>query len=160
MSEAIARLVELDEHGQALRSHELGPGRQVIGRADDVDVCIEHPDVSRYHAALDLTPEGGVIRDLGSKNGLRLDGVEIEAAPVEHGAILALGDLRLRIEHVGARVEQLLVGSGEVTLRRPAAASPAPLAGPGRRRGGRALLVPLLASVVFALLLAALMVFG
>lgn len=161
MSGAVARLVELDEQGRVVRSHELGPGRQVIGRADDADVRIQHHDVSRHHVALELTHEGGLVRDLGSKNGVRLDGVVIdEVAPIGDGSVLALGEVELRLEHVGARIEQLLVGSGEVTVRRPPVAVAAPTAELAGAPTRSALLVPILASVVFALLLIALMVLG
>ncbi len=49
----------------------------VIGRAPDCDICLQHPTVSRYHALLERTPEGLKLTDLGSVNGLYLDGKRI-----------------------------------------------------------------------------------
>jgi ABC-type multidrug transport system ATPase subunit len=49
--------------------------RLVIGRDPDADVRLEHPSISRHHAALVRWPDGGLfVEDLGSTNGVRVDG--------------------------------------------------------------------------------------
>jgi DNA-binding winged helix-turn-helix (wHTH) protein len=50
----------------------LPPGEHLIGRASDVAVVLNLPEVSRHHARL-LVKEGHtVLEDLGSKNGTRV----------------------------------------------------------------------------------------
>jgi transcriptional regulator with GAF, ATPase, and Fis domain len=54
-----------------MSTHPLVKDRIVIGRADDCDVTIDHPSLSRRHAELHLGPPIS-IRDLGSTNGTRV----------------------------------------------------------------------------------------
>ena len=159
MSEAIARLVELDppDPEQPARVYELRPGVQILGRDPRADVTIKHDDVSRHHAELSLTRAGGQIRDLGSKNGLKLDGRAAAEGSVGEGAVIAFGELALRLEYVDARVDRVLARSGELTLRRPRAPGSAPA---DESAPPRSVLLPLLATALFAALLIALMVFG
>jgi FHA domain/Domain of unknown function (DUF1707) len=69
-----------------------------IGRAADCDCVVSDPTVSRHHA--ELRRDGGrwLIRDLGSRNGTRVNGVLVlEAVEVYPGDRLALGDARFRL---------------------------------------------------------------
>ena len=59
-------------------------GRVVVGRARVADVRIDHPSVSREHAALHVGPDLRV-EDLGSANGTRVRG-----APIESGVAVDL----------------------------------------------------------------------
>jgi ABC-type multidrug transport system ATPase subunit len=49
----------------------------IIGRAPGCDVCLPHPSVSRAHAALDRVPDGVLVRDLRSVNGVLVGGRRI-----------------------------------------------------------------------------------
>jgi hypothetical protein len=65
-----------------------------LGRADDCNIVVDDPAVSRAHVRLEL--EGGVWRatDLDSKNGTAVDGVTLRPwrpEPLAHGARLELG---------------------------------------------------------------------
>lgn len=47
----------------------------VIGRAEDSDIRLPAPTVSRYHAEVSRHVQGGIcVRDLGSRNGTIVDG--------------------------------------------------------------------------------------
>jgi len=76
--------------------HELPrKDRIVLGRAEECDVRIDHPSVSRKHAAL-LTRGALRIEDCGSSNGTRVGGRPIEAGkavPIEAGTLVELGDV-------------------------------------------------------------------
>lgn len=79
---------------------ELTPGTRVIGRADDCDVVLDDPEVSRHHAALLVEPTGAVqVHDLDSTNGTAVEGRAQRTGdrPVPRGAYLALGDTVLTI---------------------------------------------------------------
>jgi pSer/pThr/pTyr-binding forkhead associated (FHA) protein len=157
--EIVARLIEPGARGAIERAHDLTLGAHVLGRGagDDVDVTLDHADVSRRHAELLITHEGASIRDLGSKNGFTVDGRKVSEAILEHGSRVGFGEFVIRLEHPGARVDRLLVRNGELTVRRPrelprsvsAASLPTP-----------SLIMPLLVTVAFTLLLTALLVLG
>jgi pSer/pThr/pTyr-binding forkhead associated (FHA) protein len=70
--------------------------RMVIGRGDDADWAILDGDLSREHAEVCRSWDGVTIRDLGSKNGTRVDGVKIkETVPLYDGARIELGGVVL-----------------------------------------------------------------
>jgi Protein of unknown function (DUF3662)/FHA domain len=48
--------------------------KMVVGRSRDCDVVVEDPNVSRRHAELDRTSAGWAIHDLGSTNGVVVNG--------------------------------------------------------------------------------------
>jgi hypothetical protein len=50
----------------------------VMGRSRDCDLVLEDPNVSRKHA--EVRPSGGswVVRDLGSTNGIRVNGRKLD----------------------------------------------------------------------------------
>ncbi|HEX5098524.1 MAG TPA: FHA domain-containing protein [Polyangiaceae bacterium] len=66
---------------------ELLPGRFLMGRAEDCQLPLDDPLVSRNHAAIDVTREGAVLRDLESRNGVRVNGTRVSGP--QH---LSLGD--------------------------------------------------------------------
>jgi S-DNA-T family DNA segregation ATPase FtsK/SpoIIIE len=72
--------------------HPLPRGEFVVGRAASADVRIHDPDVSRRHAVVAVSAAGVSVRDLGSTNGTRADGVPVGPEPVPF-----LVDQRLRI---------------------------------------------------------------
>jgi hypothetical protein len=51
----------------------------VLGRSRDCDVVIDDPNVSRRHAELHRTPDGGwAVHDLGSTNGVLINGKRVK----------------------------------------------------------------------------------
>ena len=67
-----------------------------LGSHPDALVCVEEPSVSRQHAKICVEPEGHVIYDQGSKNGLWVNGVRVKVAYLSHGDTISLGRARLR----------------------------------------------------------------
>ena len=66
--------------------------RTVVGRADSCDVQLDGVKISREHA--ELSPVGSALglRDLGSRNGLWVNGQRVEAAALVAGDVLRLGE--------------------------------------------------------------------
>ncbi len=56
----------------------------LIGRGDDCDIIIPSQQVSRHHARIQVTPEGIVLEDLGSKNGTHCNGEKIVEPVILH----------------------------------------------------------------------------
>ncbi len=75
------------------------PSRMVIGRTRDMDIQLEDRDLSRAHA--EIVFEDGVIRvnDLGSKNGIVVDGQRVETLELESGQSFVVGNTTLALEH-------------------------------------------------------------
>lgn len=135
------------------RVHRLAVGRHTIGREASAAVCLAGDDVSRVHASLEVTPEAMVVADLGSKNGIFLKGsgaAIVRPTALRHGDVIVVGGISLAVHHPGAQVDAVLRAAGEATVTRAAA--------PPRARAGEPLAWPLAATVLFAALVAGLLV--
>jgi pSer/pThr/pTyr-binding forkhead associated (FHA) protein len=71
---------------------ELDRERLVLGRGPGVDVALDDPAMSRQHAAFECTAEGHRVRDLGSTNGVRVNGAPVQVADLKHGDRVELGE--------------------------------------------------------------------
>jgi len=69
-----------------LQDIALSIGTFFIGRSADCQLALDDSMVSRRHAALHIAPEGAFIEDLGSRNGVFLNGVRIEKSEPLHDA--------------------------------------------------------------------------
>ncbi len=69
--------------------------RLAIGRDAHNDVVLPHPNISRFHAEVVRRDGKLELRDLGSRNGIRLNGKAIERATLEPGADIGIGPYRL-----------------------------------------------------------------
>lgn len=69
-----------------------------IGKRPDADLALTDPTVSRHHCVVLATPFGPLIRDMGSRNGVRIEGNWIESAYLRYGALVRLGDTALVLE--------------------------------------------------------------
>ncbi|MBX3197134.1 MAG: sigma 54-dependent Fis family transcriptional regulator [Labilithrix sp.] len=72
--------------------------RLVIGSASGADLVLTDSAVSRFHCELRAVGTAIVVRDLGSRNGTRIEGVFVREAYLEPGARLTLGRTTLRFE--------------------------------------------------------------
>jgi hypothetical protein len=77
-------------HG--MREISLPLGRFVIGRAESCELPLDDPLVSRQHAGLDVTEDGVTAVDLGSRNGIRVNGDRVhEPRRLAPGDLLLVG---------------------------------------------------------------------
>jgi pSer/pThr/pTyr-binding forkhead associated (FHA) protein len=77
---------------------ELTLDRAVIGRAREADVQIADPNVSRKHAEVRREGPGYVIVDLGSTNGIEVNGRRVKRAKLESGDRIGIGQTELVFE--------------------------------------------------------------
>jgi pSer/pThr/pTyr-binding forkhead associated (FHA) protein len=73
----------------------------VVGRDDACDARLGSTLVSRRHCCLAASDGQVQVRDLGSTNGTRINGRQVESGRLRPGDELAVADLRFRLE-VGA----------------------------------------------------------
>jgi Protein of unknown function (DUF3662)/FHA domain len=83
------------------RTELLGSGGAVIGRSREADILIDDPNVSRKHA--EVRPSGGswIVRDLGSTNGVKVNGRQLDPArpqSLKRGDVIELGTARVTFE--------------------------------------------------------------
>ena len=78
-----------------------GEAEIAIGTAQANALILTDSAVSRHHFAITPTPRGHLIRDLGSTNGTTINGVVVERAYLASGAVIAIGQSRLKFEAVG-----------------------------------------------------------
>ncbi|MDR3388307.1 MAG: GAF domain-containing protein [Rudaea sp.] len=73
-----------------------------IGRAHDCELCVEHFSISRFHAELRGSQSGWSLSDIGSKNGLRVDGHMTEHISMNKATWFAVGDVYCWLELIDA----------------------------------------------------------
>lgn len=66
-----------------------------IGRNPDCDLVVDSPLVSRYHAELEISGEGALLRDLDSANGTFVDGRRVSQAQLRSGQGMYLANVHL-----------------------------------------------------------------
>ncbi len=70
----------------------------LIGRHPDCDIRIDLPQISRRHCCVALAYDRLTIRDLGSKNGVRVNGKVVEEVQLRPGDEVAIAHLIYRLE--------------------------------------------------------------
>jgi pSer/pThr/pTyr-binding forkhead associated (FHA) protein len=76
--------------------------RAVVGRDPDCEVVLQSRSVSRKHAIVERIGDAWVARDLGSANGLYVEGKRVTESPLSPGASLRFGDVEASFEAGGA----------------------------------------------------------
>jgi hypothetical protein len=85
-------LVTLSWNGS---SHQVKERRVVIGRSKDCDIQLADANVSRRHAELRQEGASYWIVDLGSTNGLEVNGKRVKRAKLRSGDTITLGSTEL-----------------------------------------------------------------
>ncbi len=114
-SKAAARVQSNATHTQVKRaravleinntSHPLQPPGVVVGRGTEADIRINDPGVSRRHIEFDVrtTVRGNKddlqieVRDLGSTNGMLIDGHKVTRAGVRDGSQVRVGNTTMTV---------------------------------------------------------------
>ena len=87
--------------------HPLEPPGLVIGRGSEADLRINDPGVSRRHAEIRVRTEGVLVDvsivDLGSTNGIVVNGKRVREAPLAEGSRIEIGNTRLLVHAPAGR---------------------------------------------------------
>jgi pSer/pThr/pTyr-binding forkhead associated (FHA) protein len=73
----------------------------VIGRGSEADLRINDPGVSRRHAEIRVHADDSgtevTVVDLGSTNGILVDGSRVQQATLEDGATVKIGNTTMKV---------------------------------------------------------------
>jgi len=85
--------------------HPLAPPGFVIGRGTDADLRINDPGISRLHAEVKVHPASGAaeIVDLGSTNGITVNGHKVRQATLTEGTRIEIGSTRMLVHAPAGR---------------------------------------------------------
>jgi pSer/pThr/pTyr-binding forkhead associated (FHA) protein len=133
-----ARLVALDEGPDIT----LDRAMVVVGRHPACDTRLDSLRVSRHHCC--MTQESGevVVRDLGSTNGIRINGQRVEIGRLRAGDELSIAHIRYRLENGQAHEQTIAEPGGLAAMaarhepKVAAGAPPAPVEEPPQFTGG------------------------
>ncbi|MDR7382653.1 FtsK/SpoIIIE domain-containing protein [Promicromonospora iranensis] len=92
-SDAVRAAVRIEGGGTV----ELTEGSWVLGRSQECDVVVDDPMVSKNHLRLDVSDDVEVV-DLGSANGILVDGAHVQRLRIEGSQRVVLGDTAVTIE--------------------------------------------------------------
>ncbi len=108
-----ARFVALNPPFQG-RSFPIVLFPAVIGRGNECEVFLDAVSISRQHAVVEERDGRFHIRDLGSRNGIKLADRPVHEAVLNAGDVVTVGDIQLRFEPASA---------GEPAAAKPQAAA-------------------------------------
>jgi predicted component of type VI protein secretion system len=89
-----ARLVALDEGPDIILDRTM----VVVGRHPQCDARLDSLRVSRHHCCMTQDRGELVVRDLGSTNGIRINGQRVEMGRLRTGDELSIAHIRYRLE--------------------------------------------------------------
>ncbi|HEY6279335.1 MAG TPA: cytochrome P450 [Streptosporangiaceae bacterium] len=95
-----------------------------IGRAEDNDIVVPDPAVSRHHAELRNVAGGYHIVDLDSNNGTFVNGQRVTAAALSDGDVVVIGTSTFRL--AGHELQEFSVTGAPAGQAAPRAAPPSP----------------------------------
>jgi pSer/pThr/pTyr-binding forkhead associated (FHA) protein len=70
----------------------------VVGRDPNCDTRLESLRVSRHHCCMTRENDQVVVRDLGSTNGIRINGMRVETGRLRPGDELSIAHIRYRLQ--------------------------------------------------------------
>lgn len=81
--------------------HPLVPPGLVVGRGSEADLRLNDPGISRRHALITVTGTADSpkvsIEDLGSTNGIIVDGSRVNQAKLRNGSRIEIGNTRMLV---------------------------------------------------------------
>jgi hypothetical protein len=87
--------------------HPLQPPGLVIGRGSDADLRINDPGISRRHAQIRVSGAGPQVNidivDLGSTNGIMVNGQRVQHAALHEGSRIEIGSTRMLVHAPAGR---------------------------------------------------------
>jgi adenylate cyclase len=70
-----------------------------IGRRESCDICLKFPNISGLHCELSFREGYWFIRDMGSSNGVKINGCRQKQSPLRPGDELSISNHRYTIQY-------------------------------------------------------------
>ena len=90
-----------------LARYDLGAGSATLGRSRESALVLDDPAISRQHALLVVSPDGVMIRDLGSSGGTFLNGRRISEEFLKMGDVLGMGSFTIVVRAAPAPIHSV-----------------------------------------------------
>ena len=88
--------------------HWVLPTPITVGRCPSADITLDDASISRKHCQFLIDPFGSLmVRDLGSTNGVYVDGRRVDKATVSLGAEVRIGLLMFHIELTDDEMDEI-----------------------------------------------------
>ena len=95
-----------------LETREFSDGNYKIGRGEGSDIVLNSPQVSKNHALLVIKDNRAAIVDVGSSNGVFVNGILVKKQRIREGDEVVIVDFRLKIADGKAHEAQIPRQSG------------------------------------------------
>jgi two-component system, NtrC family, response regulator GlrR len=89
------------------RHGEIIDGRLVVGSSPASGIVVHDPTVSRLHAELEVREDGLWVRDLGSRNGTFVDGLQVTGARVPDKGKVRFGSTEALVDYNPGQVRNV-----------------------------------------------------
>lgn len=88
---------EILQNGALLEMKDLTEGQYKIGRAEDCEIRLKSPQVSKNHALLVIKGDKAAIVDTGSSNGIFVNGVLVRKQRIERKDVVDIAEFQIKI---------------------------------------------------------------
>src|SRR5205085_9900445 len=95
----------------------------LLGRHPECDIQIDSRKISRRHCCIAQVSDYLVVRDLGSTNGIRINGVRVVEGRLQEGDELTIGHNRYTVQWDGLARKS---GLGRAVVKEPGKIPPVP----------------------------------
>ncbi len=89
--------IEISQNGTVVETRDLSEGSYKIGRAPGCEIRLRSPQISKQHAMLVIKGDKAAIVDIGSSNGVFVNGVLVRKQRVEPGDDITIVDFKIKI---------------------------------------------------------------
>jgi predicted component of type VI protein secretion system len=96
----------------------------LLGRHPECDIQIDSRKISRRHCCIAQVSDYLIVRDLGSTNGIRINGLRVIEGRLAAGDELTIGNNRYKVTW-----DAVLPNPNPPSARRPTVRAPSPVAG-------------------------------
>jgi pSer/pThr/pTyr-binding forkhead associated (FHA) protein len=93
-----------------------------LGRRESCDICLRFPNVSGLHGELQFKNGHWLIRDMGSTNGLKVNGVRVQKKVLHPGDTITIAKRSFTIEYtltIGKQALAEIMEDSDVNLEIP-----------------------------------------
>jgi pSer/pThr/pTyr-binding forkhead associated (FHA) protein len=97
----------------------------LLGRSEIADVSLPFSSISREHAKITLDGDQLVVEDLGSSNGVVVNGERVKKHPIKAGDQITMGVVECKVAKVGEAVPALVPMASAAIANEPEVAAPA-----------------------------------